>query len=69
MHKKFAVFDIDGTVIRWHLYHANVHEMARMKLLPDEAAAKIKAARTTWKQRTHEDSFREYEHILVEAYF
>lgn len=65
---KFAVFDIDGTVIRWQLYHAIVGELARRNLLAAGAAEKIEQARMTWKKRTHDGSFQHYEHELVQAY-
>jgi HAD superfamily hydrolase (TIGR01490 family) len=66
--RKFAVFDIDGTIIRWQLYHAIVHELAKMGAMGPEADARIKQARMTWKQRLHHDSFHEYEHVLIDEY-
>lgn len=66
--RKFAVFDIDGTIIRWQLYHAIVHELAKMGAMGAEADARIKQARMTWKQRLHHDSFHEYEHVLLDEY-
>lgn len=65
--KKFAVFDIDGTLIRWQLYHAVANELLKQqgnqKLYND-----IRAARMRWKQREHPLSFRDYEHALIVAY-
>ena len=66
--QRFAVFDIDGTVIRWQLFHAIVDELARRKQISKEAIQHIHEARMTWKRRENEDSFKAYEHILLEAY-
>jgi HAD superfamily hydrolase (TIGR01490 family) len=65
--KKFAVFDIDGTVIRWQLAHAVYHEMGKRGHLPKQAHEKIMTARKRWKNRTHEESFREYEQAMIEV--
>jgi HAD superfamily hydrolase (TIGR01490 family) len=66
--KRFAVFDIDGTVIRWQLYHAIVDELGNRGLLAPGVHQKINEARMTWKSRSHTKSFEDYEHTLVEAY-
>jgi HAD superfamily hydrolase (TIGR01490 family) len=66
--QKFAVFDIDGTVIRWQLFHSIVNELVNRGQLSPKAERDIKAARMTWKHREHEDSFTEYEMVLVHAY-
>ncbi|HET8709382.1 MAG TPA: HAD family phosphatase [Candidatus Saccharimonadales bacterium] len=66
--RKFAVFDIDGTLIRWQLYHAIFHELAKGGKLPKAEAEAVKAARATWKQRGHRESFKSYEHILWQTY-
>jgi HAD superfamily hydrolase (TIGR01490 family) len=66
--RKFAVFDIDGTVIRWQLYHAIVNELGKQGVLSPEVAKRIRTARLNWKTRDSQDSFREYEHVLVQEY-
>jgi HAD superfamily hydrolase (TIGR01490 family) len=68
MSQKFAVFDIDGTVLRWQFYHAIVHEFSSSGALGEELSQKIRNARLTWKKRTHTDSFHDYEQTLVESY-
>lgn len=68
MAQRFAVFDIDGTVIRWQLFHAIVSELIRRKQIPTEAARRIHEARMTWKRRDSDDSFKTYEHTLLQAY-
>lgn len=66
--RKFAVFDIDGTLIRWQLYHAIVDQLAKQGLLGNQAAEAIRIARTKWKHREHTKAFREYEQILITVY-
>lgn len=66
--RPFAVFDIDGTLIRWQLYHALVDQLVRQGVISVEAYEKVVAARLLWKQRAHEEAFRDYEEELVSAY-
>lgn len=64
--KKFAAFDLDGTLIRWQLYHTVVDRLAALGYLGDTAAQDIRDARMRWKTRTA--SFKEYELVLLTAY-
>lgn len=66
--KKFAVFDIDGTLIRWQLYHAIVDALIKMGAIEASAAEAIRESRANWKDRTHTDSFKQYESTLVKAF-
>jgi HAD superfamily hydrolase (TIGR01490 family) len=66
--KKFAAFDIDGTLIRWQLYHATVDELANAGLLGTDAKAKLRTARMHWKRREHPEAFRAYEKELISVY-
>ncbi len=66
--KRFAVFDIDGTLIRWQLYHAIADELAKSGHIDAETYTAIREARSAWKKRTHDDSFKAYEEQLVIAY-
>lgn len=66
--KRFAVFDIDGTLIRWQLYHAIVGKLAAANHLGASAQKELKAARMAWKQRANADSFRSYEKLLVKIF-
>ncbi len=66
--KKFAVFDIDGTLIRWQLYHAIADELAKSGHIDAETYTAIRDARADWKKRAHDDSFKAYEDQLVGAY-
>ena len=65
--KKFAVFDIDGTLIRWQLYHAIADTLVRLGYGNAAAFEGAKQARMDWKRRTHPESFKAYERTLVEA--
>lgn len=66
--QKFAVFDIDGTLIRWQLYHTIVNKLAKEGQLGNSAAAELKQARMRWKRREPDYSFHEYEWRLIEIY-
>lgn len=66
--KKFAVFDIDGTLIRWQLYHAAVDRLAKLGYLGENANEKLHEARMVWKNRKHNESFGEYEKVLINVY-
>jgi HAD superfamily hydrolase (TIGR01490 family) len=66
--KKFAVFDIDGTLIRWQLYHAINDALIQSGKFDEAVFAPVKAARMRWKRRKHEESYMEYERRLVETF-
>ncbi|HVS58218.1 MAG TPA: HAD-IB family hydrolase [Candidatus Saccharimonadales bacterium] len=66
--KPFAVFDIDGTVIRWQLYHAVADALARTGLIEPAVFDKVRDARMVWKNRASQHSFVDYEQALVAAY-
>lgn len=65
--KRFAVFDIDGTLVRWQLYHAVVDALGKRELINPKSYDQLRAARMEWKQRKHIDSFAKYEKILIEV--
>lgn len=66
--RPFAVFDIDGTLIRWQLYHAIADQLVKLGFVDSKKFAAIKDARMVWKRREHSESFKEYEKKLVELY-
>lgn len=66
--KKFAVFDIDGTLIRWQLYHAVVNKLAGQGFLGKEAHEQLHLDRMAWKERTSADAFEEYESALIKIF-
>lgn len=61
--KKFAVFDIDGTIFRWQLYHELFDELYRLKIISEEEAGPVFRARDAWRERKL--SFSDYEIRLV----
>lgn len=65
--RKFAVFDIDGTLIRWQLYHAIADTLARQGYIKPEVYQSMKDARMAWKRRSG-GSFQDYEHQVIEVY-
>jgi HAD superfamily hydrolase (TIGR01490 family) len=65
--KKFAVFDIDGTLIRWQLYHAIADTLARRGHIKPASYVAMKNARMAWKKRTG-GSFKDYELQVIGVY-
>jgi HAD superfamily hydrolase (TIGR01490 family) len=66
--RKFAAFDIDGTVMRWQLYHAIGDALAREGHITQETFATVRQSRMNWKRRAVNDGFSLYEELLVEAF-
>ena len=64
--RPFAVFDIDGTLVRWQLYHALADTLARQRHIEPKLYQSMKDARMTWKTRG--GSFREYEEQVIDVY-
>ena len=63
--RRFAVFDIDGTLIRWQMLHAIIDRLGRAGHFSEPEYASILAARKAWKERKTEESFKEYEMHLI----
>lgn len=66
--KPFAVFDIDGTLIRWQLFHAIVHTLGKRGYILRRTHDAIHTARMRWKNRSTDHEFSTYEQVLVTAY-
>lgn len=66
---KFAVFDIDGTLMRWQLFHSIVNELAARGKLGQTSLHDIHNERMKWKNRTDTDAFKSYEHNLVKVFY
>jgi HAD superfamily hydrolase (TIGR01490 family) len=64
--RNFAVFDLDGTLVRWQLYHAVFDHLALNKSIDEKVHQSVKEARLSWKRR--QSDFRAYELILIRAY-
>jgi phosphoserine phosphatase len=67
--KKFAVFDIDGTVFRWQLYSDVVFQLIEDGYIPQEVKTELNVKMSQWRERTHAHSFREYELAVVKAFY
>lgn len=68
MPKPFAVFDIDGTLIRWQLYHAIADALAKRGHIGARTHQQIKDARMIWKNRAHGEAFSDYQAELIGVY-
>jgi HAD superfamily hydrolase (TIGR01490 family) len=66
--KPYAVFDIDGTLLRWQLYHAILDALNKAGLISTQSFTTVRAARMHWKQRSADDSYANYEHAVVDAF-
>lgn len=66
--RPFAAFDLDGTLIRWQLYHALADRLVHEGLIDKQAFQHIKDARMAWKNRTDAQAFKTYEHALVSLF-
>ncbi len=63
--RPYAVFDIDGTLIRWQLYHAIADLLVRSNIIDVKAYDTVLQARWNWKNRQGINSFSDYESTLV----
>jgi HAD superfamily hydrolase (TIGR01490 family) len=66
--RRFAVFDLDGTLPRWQLYHATADKLAKLGYISSEGFTPIREARMAWKRREHIESFKQYELELVKLF-
>lgn len=65
MSRKFAVFDIDGTIFHWQFFHELFDELVEEHVIDTKIAAPVLESRKKWRQAVL--SWREYERQLVEA--
>lgn len=61
--RKLAIFDLDGTVYRWQLYHEIVFCLKDMGMFPADAVRQLDHAYYAWKNR--QASFDAYERTVV----
>lgn len=66
--RRFAVFDIDGTLIRWQLYHALADALVKLGYVDASTYGSIRVARMNWKTRQPGKDFRDYELELIRVY-
>lgn len=63
--RKLAIFDLDGTLYRWQLYHEVVFVLKDKGVFPPEAARKLDEAFDAWNNR--QASFNTYEQQVVDT--
>jgi HAD superfamily hydrolase (TIGR01490 family) len=66
--KKFAALDIDGTLIRWQLYHSVVDKLHKLGKIHEDDFAKVFQSRLGWKKRQAGATFADYEKTVVGVY-
>lgn len=64
-HKSYAVFDIDGTLVRWQLYHALADLLTDQKLISPQDYQPILELRQEWHNRLSNDAYDRYEQRLI----
>jgi HAD superfamily hydrolase (TIGR01490 family) len=65
MSKRFAVFDIDGTLYRWQLYHELVQELAFAGVFPQTAFHELNERWNKWRGGAM--PFDDYERFVVQT--
>lgn len=63
--KKLAVFDIDGTLFRWQLYHELVFELKARHHFSQAEAAALDDALISWQAK--HISWRDYERLVIQT--
>lgn len=64
--RKFAVFDIDGTLFRSGLYREVAYEMMKMGILPQEMLDETTVKNREWRHRIHGNAFEEFDMLVVD---
>jgi phosphoserine phosphatase len=65
MKRKFAVFDIDGTYLRAHLYWSVMLALAKEKKLPRDVNSLALGLYEDWKNRKNDRAFEEFDRTIV----
>lgn len=63
--RKFAAFDIDGTLFRSGLYRELARELMKMGALSQEVVDAATEKNLAWRNRIHGNAFEEFEAVLV----
>lgn len=63
--RKFAVFDIDGTLYRWQLFHELVQELTLADVFPDNTFRTVDSAWNDWRGGNLD--FHSYEDLVVKT--
>ncbi len=69
MKRKFAAFDIDGTIARSALFFQVVDQLISDGHLPSEARSELDSKYEKYLKREHENAFREYSQLSVDVLF
>ena len=64
--RKFAAFDIDGTLFRSGLYREVSYELMKMGALPHDILEETTVANREWRHRTHGNAFEEFDMLIVD---
>jgi phosphoserine phosphatase len=64
--RKFAVFDIDGTLYRWQLYYSVVFELRKQGVFSEEEALEIDEQYRKWQGK--EASWADFSKPVVDAF-
>lgn len=65
MSKKFAAFDIDGTIVRSGLYREIVYDLMLEDKAPPQMYEDFKDYESIWRVRKHKNAFNEFESAMV----
>ncbi|HEU0266535.1 MAG TPA: HAD family phosphatase [Candidatus Saccharimonadaceae bacterium] len=65
--RKFAVFDIDGTLFRDALFSEIAYELLAMGVIEEKVFAQALTQRAHYERRDHDDAFQEFMHSLAVA--
>lgn len=63
--RKFAAFDIDGTLFRSGLYREVFYELYKMGILPNDLTEQTTEKYREYRHRLHGNAFEEFEKIMV----
>jgi HAD superfamily hydrolase (TIGR01490 family) len=65
MNRKFAAFDIDGTLFRSGLCREVFYELYKMGVIPSDLGEETTLKHREWRHRAHGNAFEEFEQIMV----
>lgn len=68
MARKFAVFDIDGTLVRSGLYREVIYELLATGKAPSSLTEAFSEFEIDWKARRSNDAFKAYEYAMAIAF-
>lgn len=63
--RKFAAFDVDGTLFRSGLYREVFYELYKMGALPNDLTEQTTEKHREWRHRIHGNAFEEFEVIMI----